>query len=399
LSDWSDVKLGQVAEFINGDRGKNYPSEGDFVDKGIPFINAGHLTDGEVDFSGMNYISESRYHLLGSGKTRQNDILYCLRGSLGKTAIVRHEGDAAIASSLVIIRPSDDCNAGYLYHFLTSALGRSEVSKFDNGSSQPNLSANSVKNYHLPLPPLPEQRRIAEVLDRAEALRAKRRAALAQLDSLTQFLFLDLFGDPATNPKQFPTPQLADAIELRGGFAFKSGDYVPDGIPLVRIGEVNRGGVTRESACFLPMTHEAAHARFIVHPGDMLMSLTGTTGKEDYGNVILLNDTFSCYFLNQRVALIEPKPSVLEKHYLLHVFRNPKIRARLTIKSRGIRQANISNGDVLELQPPVPPIELQREFARRVSAVAKLKTTQRASLAELDALFASLQHRAFRGEL
>ena len=120
MSDWSDVKLGQVAEFINGDRGKNYPSEGDFVDKGIPFINAGHLTDGEVDFSGMNYISESRYHLLGSGKTRQNDILYCLRGSLGKTAIVRHEGDAAIASSLVIIRPSDDCNVGYLYHFLTS---------------------------------------------------------------------------------------------------------------------------------------------------------------------------------------------------------------------------------------------------------------------------------------
>jgi type I restriction enzyme S subunit len=131
----------------------------------------------------------------------------------------------------------------------------------------------------------------------------------------------------------------------------------------------------------------------------MLMSLTGTTGKDDYGNVILLDNTFSRYFVNQRVASIEPKPSVLDKHYLLHVFRNPKIKARLTSKSRGIRQANISNGDVLELELPLPPIELQREFARRVSAVEKLKAAQRASLAELDALFATLQHHAFRGEL
>ena len=129
------------------------------------------------------------------------------------------------------------------------------------------------------------------------------------------------------------------------------------------------------------------------------MSFTGTTGKDDYANVILLDNTFDRYFVNQRVALIEPKPNVLERNYLLHVFRNPKVKARLTSKSRGIRQANISNGDVMELELPVPPISLQREFARQVRAVEKLKTAQRAWLVELDALFAALQHRALRGEL
>jgi type I restriction enzyme, S subunit len=307
----------------------------------------------------------------------------------------RISGKTWVNNHAHVLRPTPDIDLAYLCRVLENY----DVTPFVTGTTRGKLTKAGASEIIIPLPPLPQQRRIAEVLDLAEVVRTKRRAALAQLDSLTQSLFLDLFGDPATNPKRFPTPQLADAIDLRGGFAFKSGDYLPEGIPLVRIGEVNRGGVTRESACFLPATHEAALARFIVHPGDMLMSLTGTTGKDDYGNVILLDDTFSRYFLNQRVALIEPKPSVLDRHYLLHVFRNPKVKARLTSKSRGIRQANISNGDVLELELPIPPIELQREFARRVTAVEKLKTAHRASLVELDALFASLQHRAFRGEL
>jgi type I restriction enzyme, S subunit len=110
LSGWKKVELGKIADLFNGDRGKNYPSEGDFIDCGIPFINAGHLADGKVEFSKMNYISESCFRLLGSGKTQANDILYCLRGSLGKTAIYRENGPAAIASSLVIIRPSSECS-------------------------------------------------------------------------------------------------------------------------------------------------------------------------------------------------------------------------------------------------------------------------------------------------
>ena len=323
-----------------------------------------------------------------------------MQGTLKVFAFRPEDENLILSTGFAVLRPIQNVvNSRFLYHFLRTEDFQSAKNRSCSGATQKAITNEKIETLTIPLPPMTEQRRIAEVLDRAEAMLAKRHATLAQLDSLTQSLFLDLFGDPATNTKKFPTPQLAEAIELRGGFAFKSGDYVPNGIPLVRIGEVNRGGVTRENACFLPVTHEAALARFIVRPGDMLMSLTGTTGKDDYANVILLDRTFDRYFVNQRVALIEPKPNVLDRHYLLHVFRNPKVKARLTSKSRGIRQANISNGDVLELELPLPPIPLQREFARRVTAVEALKTAQRASLAELDALFATLQHRAFRGEL
>ena len=361
----------------------------------IPWLNSGELNKGVITQSD-NFITEAGLKNSSARMMPENTVMVALTGATtGISALLKIE--ACANQSVTGILPSEKHDHRFLLQYLRSIRDRIITDSW--GGAQKHISQAYVKELKIPLPPLAEQRRIAELLDQAETLRAKRRAALAQLDSLTQSIFLDLFGDPSTNPKQFPTPRLVSAIELRGGFAFKSADYVADGIPLVRIGEVNRGGVTRESACFLPITHEAPLTRFIVRPGDMLMSLTGTTGKDDYGNVILLDSTFNRYFLNQRVALIEPKLNILDRHYLLYILKNPKIKLRLTSKSRGIRQANISNGDVLELELPVPPIELQREFARRVNAVEKLKTVQRASLAEMDALFASLQHRAFRGEL
>ena len=99
------IELGNLAKFINGDRGKNYPSKDSFVQDGIPFINAGCLSDlWLLDKSNFNYISEESYGRLSSGKIQRNDILFCLRGSLGKFAVVRDDEKGALASSLVILR-------------------------------------------------------------------------------------------------------------------------------------------------------------------------------------------------------------------------------------------------------------------------------------------------------
>uniref|UniRef100_UPI00037C24A8 restriction endonuclease subunit S n=1 Tax=Heyndrickxia coagulans TaxID=1398 RepID=UPI00037C24A8 len=163
---WLWVSLNAIAKFINGDRGKNYPSQKDFVHEGIPFINAGHLVNGKIKMSNMNYISEDKFNSLGSGKICNNDILYCLRGTLGKTAIVEEIEKGAIASSLVILRPYQNVNNEFLYYYLISPLGQSMIKIHDNGSAQPNLSASNVKKYIFPLPPLAEQERIVEKLNR-----------------------------------------------------------------------------------------------------------------------------------------------------------------------------------------------------------------------------------------
>ena len=162
---WCWAKLADLGSFINGDRGKNYPSRAAFVPEGIPFVNAGHLNNGYIDFSGMNYITQARFDLLGSGKIARNDVLYCLRGSLGKTALTRKLEKGAIASSLVIIRVFKQVYPKYIHFYLVSPLGQRMIGKFDSGTAQPNLSAANVKKYDVPVAPLAEQHRIVDAIE------------------------------------------------------------------------------------------------------------------------------------------------------------------------------------------------------------------------------------------
>jgi type I restriction enzyme, S subunit len=193
---WHQRQLGEVAQFINGDRSKNYPSKSFRVDDGVPFINAGHLSNGDVDLINMDYITPEHFDRLGGGKVQPGDVLYCLRGSLGKCAVVQSINRGAIASSLLIIRPSQQIASRFIFLFLTSPLGARMIAKYDNGSAQPNLSAANVKKYIVPLPPLAEQKRIVAKVDELMALcdrleaqqqeRETRHAALARA-SLARF--------------------------------------------------------------------------------------------------------------------------------------------------------------------------------------------------------------------
>jgi len=144
--------LGDLCHFENGDRSSNYPSKQHRVPSGIPFVNAGHLSRDGIDFSDMDYISEERFNLLRNGKIRPNDILFCLRGSLGKFACVGELETGAIASSLVIIRPKPNVNLGYLLDYLASPLCASMIRAFEGGTAQPNLGAKDLMKFSIPLP-------------------------------------------------------------------------------------------------------------------------------------------------------------------------------------------------------------------------------------------------------
>lgn len=175
---WCMSPLGSVSSLINGDRGENYPSKSDFVAHGIPFVNAGHLHGRSISLSDMNFISKSKFESLGSGKIIKNDILFCLRGSLGKIGVANNLERGAIASSLVIIRVDELICNPYVYYFLESPLGKIEIKKHDNGTAQPNLSSKNLAKFEIPLAPLPEQKRIADKLD----------ATLARVDACRERL-------------------------------------------------------------------------------------------------------------------------------------------------------------------------------------------------------------------
>lgn len=167
--DWEVKTLEDYADILNGDRSERYPKDSEISYSGIPFINAGHIVNGQLDFSKMDYISIEKYNSMSGVKLKINDLLVCLRGSLGKNAKIDFEG-GTVASSLCVIRPYA-INPNYLSSILNSSFFDSFIKEENNGSSQPNLSAQSLLGFKCPLPPtLAEQERIAGALSSIDTL-------------------------------------------------------------------------------------------------------------------------------------------------------------------------------------------------------------------------------------
>ncbi|EMD1453005.1 restriction endonuclease subunit S [Salmonella enterica] len=197
---WEWCKFGLISEFINGDRGSNYPNKNEYVVHGIPWINTGHIEkNGNLSITDMNFITEKKFNELRSGKIQSGDLVYCLRGAtFGKTAFVKPYESGAIASSLMIIRPFIREMGEYIYNYLISPFGRSQIFRFDNGSAQPNLSANSVMLYAFACPPLQEQfrihKKITELFHICDNLKLQTQSA-----QQTQLHLADALTDAAIN--------------------------------------------------------------------------------------------------------------------------------------------------------------------------------------------------------
>lgn len=167
--DWEQCKLGEVVEFYNGDRSSRYPNDTDMVSDGIPFINAGDLVSGRVKLDTANKITVEKYNELSGAKIQHGDIIYCLRGTLGKNAYVDNFSIGTIASSLVDIRPRKIIGK-YLFQVLNSDIEYRQRTINDEGAAQPNLSAKNLSLFDIPMPDEAEQAKIAEYFDNLDRL-------------------------------------------------------------------------------------------------------------------------------------------------------------------------------------------------------------------------------------
>lgn len=165
---WNLIRLGEVLILINGDRGKNYPAKSKLsFEKGIPFISAINMDNKSISKDKLLYLTQKQYDLLGSGKLEKGDLVVCIRGSLGKNCIYPYD-EGAIASSLVICRAPVEQGIihKYISYYFDSGLFNNEIHRYDKGSAQPNLGARDLEKFIVPLPPLAEQNRIVETLDK-----------------------------------------------------------------------------------------------------------------------------------------------------------------------------------------------------------------------------------------
>ena len=161
---WKLTKIKYVAKLLNGDRGENYPSGNDFVEDGVPFITSHNLSNRYVDESNLKFITEKRYSLLRGIKIKKNDIIYCLRGSVGKNSLVTRDG-GTVASSLMGIRANTKVNAEFLLYILNSKMEVWNRSMLTTGSVSDNLSAENVGTYLFTFPDLNEQMEIVNYLN------------------------------------------------------------------------------------------------------------------------------------------------------------------------------------------------------------------------------------------
>ena len=303
-----------------------------------------------------------------------------------------------------VFRPSERITGPYLFNLLRAPYVRKAgAMKMKGAAGQRRVPADFFASLQIPLPPLAEQKRIAGILDAADALRAKRREALAQLDTLLQSTFLDMFGDPVTNPMGWEVRSLGDlAVKKPNNGVFRRNheysESLDSGLPVVWVVELFRGNRIDVSESRRLEATQTEIEKYGLLPGDLLfcrssLKLDGIA----YNNVFLGEPEealFECHLIR-----VSPKTDVVNPIFLNLQLRSVPMRALLKSKSKTATMTTIDQQALSSVEVVVPPGSLQSRFAAIGESVERQKASQHAHLAKLDTLFASLQSRAFQGDL
>jgi type I restriction enzyme S subunit len=310
----------------------------------------------------------------------------------GKTAICGFELARRIVASNFLLRLRVDESRAiprFIWYVLNSSASKAYVKTIVGASTYPNLKWSLYSSLPIPLPPLAEQRRIAEILDEVGVLRAKRRASLVQLDTLTQSTFLDTVAEGSTVANQ----TLDSVCERITDGTHYTPTYSETGVVFLSSRNVKSGYIDWEDVKYIPdQLHLELHRRVAPRPNDILLAKNGTTG------VAALVDRDCIFDIYVSLALLRPSDRVLPI-FLREAINSPPSTRQFNASLKGIGVPNLHEKEIRKTLIPIPPIDVQRDFVSRIEAIEKNRNQQRVSLKNLDALFASLQYRAFRGEL
>ena len=356
----------------------------------LPWVTISDFAAGRVVTTTKERITRIGAAKSGSKRIPQGTLLLSFKLSLGKRAVSGCDLFTNEAIAALQVLDHDVADRDYLYW----ALGSIDYDHLvDRAAKGKTLNKAKLKILQIPLPPLDEQKRIAGILDAADALRAKRREALAELDTLLQSTFLDIFGDPVTNPMGWEVVTVGDEIGfLTSGSRGWAKYYAKDGDTFIRIQNLKDGPfilVTSPSSTHLSPQRRGEHK---VEPGDVLLSITA-----DLGRTAVVPGGIAKAHINQHLAIL--RFTSLNPVFVSYQLASKGGQAQFDRLNREGVKAGLNFNDVKSIRLTNPPLNLQHRFAAIAESVEEQKTRQRAHLAELDTLFASLQSRAFRGDL
>lgn len=284
------------------------------------------------------------------------------------------------ADGVKVLRPKIDADLKYLYYYLRQL--RLPDAGYDRHFKY-------LKRTEVVIHPLSEQRRIAAILDKADAFRAKRKEALAQLDRLAQSVFVGMMLESESQVTRIPIEQcMAAIIDYRG----KTPEKTDSGVPLVTARVVKGGELLEPSEFIAQDDYDAWMRRGLPQEGDVLF-----TTEAPLGEVAQLDGRKVA--LAQRLLLLRGKKELLDNKFLMFALTSTEVRKQINARASGSTVKGIRQSELRKVVLPIPPLETQKEFNQKIGSIQRLRAYQRLSLARLDELFESLQNRAFRGEL
>jgi len=282
----------------------------------------------------------------------------------------------------------------YLYHYLLSR-GFSDVI---SGSAQPQITRQGLEKVTIPLPPLAEQRRIAAILDKADAIRRKRQKAIALTDTLLKSVFLDMFGDPVTNPMGWEVKQISKIAELINGDRssnYPSGpDLVETGILFLNTKNISKNKVNFDTLTFITEEKFEQLTRGKAEQGDLIITLRGSLAS-----CCIFEGPYPRAFINAQMMIIRPDLVKIEAGYLHSILTFPSMNVYLKSIGSGSAIPQLTAKQIGNVLVPLPPLSLRKKYSKIKGLILNNSRENKAALKGSRALAASLTQRAFRGEL
>lgn len=388
---WQLADLGSLCEVgIGRTPSRDRP---EYWGAGVPWLSIADMSQGHDLLHTKEQITQVGFAASKCKLTPAGTVLLSFKLSVGKVGITRVPLCTNEAIASLSIRDDNQLSADYLYWALRSMNLTLGLNRAAMGAT---LNKAKLQHLRIPVPPLPEQRRVAAILEVAEELRTKRRAAIAQLDTLAQSIFLEMFGDVRLSHK-WPTARLGEAADIITGYPFSSGDYVtePNEMRLCRGANVLPGRIEWADVALWPRARAPEFAEFVLREKDIVVAMDRPWITEGF-KIAQVSVSDCPTLLVQRVARIRP-PTGIASEYLYYVLRQPAFARHCRPTETTV--PHISPTELRNYEISLPPANVQSAFTHRISMIERLRSNAMASLSELDTLFASLQHRAFRGVL
>jgi type I restriction enzyme S subunit len=389
---WPSASLEELCEINVGRTPARANPE--FWGVGRPWLSIADMNQGRVITSTKEQITEKAS--VSGQEVKTGTVLLSFKLSIGKVAVAGMPLYTNEAIAALPIKRADRL----LPEFLARALEAQDLTGGSNRAAMgATLNKAKLKQIQIPVPPIDDQRRIAAILDQVDALRAKRRQALAHLDDLRRTVFLDMFGDPAVNPAGFAQRSLGSlATVFRDGpfgSNLKSSHYVDSGVRVIRLQNIGIGRFVDKDRAYITPEHFASLNKHRCLPGDVLIATMGDPNLR----ACLQPESVEVALNKADCIQMRVDSTQAQADWVCALINMPGTLRLATSLVLGQTRSRISMGRLRGLEVPVPPLNLQREFSERANSVDAQHAAMKVALEAKDHLFASLQARAFRGGL